>query len=76
MLLQERLLMKFFLTYDQKGNLVRNESFLLEYFTTYTYTNNGSLESWKIFTTGLPLVMGEYTYEKNRKKPISVTQWG
>jgi hypothetical protein len=59
-----------FLTYDQKGNLARNESFNQGYFVTYTYTNDGRLESWKYFYAGLPAIMGEYTYEQNIKNPF------
>jgi len=65
----EEVIDEVFLTYDQKGNLVRNESFLLEYYTTYTYTNDGKLQSWKIFEFGLPLILAEYTYGQNIKNP-------
>ena len=59
-----------FLTYNNQGNLIRNESFIQQYFTTYTYTNEGRLESWKYFYAGFPYAQGEYTYDENIKNPF------
>ena len=58
-----------FLTYDQKGNLVRNESIVFDFYVIHTYTNDGRLESWKYFLAGLPAIKAEYTYEQNIKNP-------
>ncbi len=60
-----------FLTYDQKGNLVRSESFILDYYTVNTYTTNGNLKSWQVVDHGLNFAKAEYTYEDNYKNPYS-----
>ena len=60
-----------FLTYDKKGNLIRNESFIFDQYTIYTYTSNQSLESWQVFVGGLPVAKAEYTYDDNYKNPFT-----
>lgn len=60
-----------FLTYDKKGNLIRNESFIFDQYTVYTYTSNQSLESWQVFVGGLPVAKAEYTYDDNYKNPFN-----
>jgi hypothetical protein len=60
-----------FLTYDKKGNLIRNESFIFDLYTTYTYTANRSLESWQVSVGGLPVAKAEYTYDDNYKNPFA-----
>jgi hypothetical protein len=59
-----------FNTYNKQGNMIRNESTNFGYYTTYTYTANGSLESWQVFVDGLPVSKAEYTYNDNYKNPF------
>jgi hypothetical protein len=58
-------------TYDQKGNLIRSESFIMEAAVVNTYSENGSLLSWQLFDFGLPTVKAEYTYDSNYKNPYN-----
>jgi uncharacterized protein YuzE len=60
-----------FLTYDKKGNIIRTESFIQDYYVDNTYTANGSLTSWQLFASGSPVVKGEYTYNSNYKNPYN-----
>jgi len=60
-----------FLTYDKKGNLIRNESKIFDQITTYTYTSNQSLESWQVDIGGLPVAKAEYKYNDNYKNPYT-----
>ena len=65
------LLDEVFLTYNNHGDLIRNESFLLDNYTTYTYTANGRLKTWQIFFGGPPVEMAEYSYNSPHKNPYT-----
>jgi hypothetical protein len=56
-------------TYNQKGEMIRNESISFDYYVTYTYTNEGNLKSWFYFFGGLPSQKAEYTYRSEFKNP-------
>jgi hypothetical protein len=56
-------------TYNQKGELIRNEATNFDYYTIYTYTRQGYLESWFYFSGGSPIVKAEYTYNNEFKNP-------
>jgi hypothetical protein len=57
-------------SYNRRGEMTRGESFLLSYYTVYTYTYKGSLESWQIFSDGLPQSKAEYKYTTPYKNPF------
>ena len=56
-------------TYNQKGEMIRNESINFDYYVTNTYTNEGNLKSYFYFSGGLPNQKGEYTYRSEFKNP-------
>jgi hypothetical protein len=57
-------------TYDSRGNLVRSESDVQDYYCINTYSSDGALISWKFFSGGMPQQMGEYAYYDNYKNPF------
>ncbi|MEJ7737200.1 MAG: hypothetical protein WKF97_07225 [Chitinophagaceae bacterium] len=57
-------------TYDSKGDLVRSESDVLDYYCINTYSSDRALISWKFFGGGMPLQMGEYSYYDDFKNPF------
>jgi hypothetical protein len=59
------------LSYNKKGDLIRNESIAQHYYTLYTWYPDGSLQSWVFYYGGTPLQKGEYKYENNFKNPLS-----
>jgi hypothetical protein len=57
--------------YNQKGQMIRNESLNYDYVCQYTYNQTGEVKSWYITMSGLPNTLAEYTYNKAVKNPIS-----
>jgi hypothetical protein len=58
------------ITYNQKGEMIRNESTAFDYYVTYTYTIQGDLKSWFFFVGGLPAQKAEYTFLSEFKNPL------
>ncbi len=56
--------------YNQKGQMIYNESINFGYSVTYTYYENGNLKSWFYFEGGLPNSKAEYTYRNKFKNPL------
>lgn len=57
--------------FNQRGQMIYNESVNFDYYVTYTYYQNGSLKSWFIYVGGLPNTKAEYTYDNDYKNPIN-----
>ncbi len=55
--------------YNQKGEMIRNQSIAYDNYVLYTYTKQGYLESWFYHEGGLPLTKAEYTYHDPNKNP-------
>lgn len=58
-----------FYTYNSKGQMVRGESFLLDYYTINTWTPEGNTLSWKFFIGGSPYWAAFLTYNRPCKNP-------
>ena len=58
-----------FYTYDRKGNMVRQESFMNDYYTIATFTSQGNTATWKFFYGGEPYYEGYLTYNRPFKNP-------
>ena len=58
-------------TYNEKGQLIKNQSLNGNYYTLNTYTPMGDLESWLLFFGGQPIQKGVYTYNKEIKNPLN-----
>ncbi|MEO7445016.1 MAG: hypothetical protein ABIT96_11000 [Ferruginibacter sp.] len=59
------------LTYNQKGQMIKNESLYYNYYTTYTYlAANGELDSWLFYIGGMPVQRGEYIPSLRYKNPF------
>ena len=59
------------ITYNQKGQMIKNESLYYDYYTTYTYmANNGELDSWLFFIGGVPFQKGDYIPSQRYKNPF------
>jgi hypothetical protein len=63
-------------TYNKKGQLIKNESLNYDYYTINTYTSEGNLKSWFVYSGGLPNSKGEYTFEENVKEPYRYARPG
>ncbi len=57
-------------TYNNKGQLIKNESLNYDYYTLNTYTQHGDLKSWLFFVGGQAVQKGEYTFNKEIKNPL------
>ncbi len=59
------------ITYNQKGQMIKNESLPYDYYTTYTYlAANGELDSWLFFMSGVPVQRGDYIPSRRYKNPF------
>lgn len=56
-------------TYNQKGEMIRDESVAADYYVINSYTVNGDLASWTYYTGGMKFLKGEYTYVPGYKNP-------
>jgi hypothetical protein len=57
-------------TYNERGEMIRNESRNNNYYVTYTHTANGDLESWLFYDGGNLVVKAEYTYQTPYKNSM------
>jgi hypothetical protein len=58
-----------FYTYNRKGQMVRMESFMGDYYTISAYTPEGNVLSWEFFLGGLPYMSGYYKFIQHYKNP-------
>lgn len=58
-----------FYHYDVKGNLIKAQSFMGDYYATGKYSPDGSLTESKLFFSGVPVYAAIYTYDKPFKNP-------
>jgi hypothetical protein len=58
-----------FYTYNAKGQMVRMESFLNDYYTIMSYTPQGNNSSWDFFVGGYPYYSGVLKYIQPYKNP-------
>ncbi|MES2890906.1 MAG: hypothetical protein V4725_02815 [Bacteroidota bacterium] len=58
-----------FIQYTNQGSITSSESFIYGYRAEYTYTDNGSIESWLILDGGLPALRADYKYTGNFRNP-------
>lgn len=56
-------------TYNAKGQMVRMESFMLDYYTVMSYTPEGNNSSWDFFVGGFPYYSGVLKYNRPYKNP-------
>jgi len=58
-------------TYNQRGQMIKNESLFYDYYTTYTYlAANGELDSWLFYMGGNPIQKGDYIASRRYKNPF------
>ncbi|MFM9910185.1 MAG: hypothetical protein ACKVOW_12585 [Chitinophagaceae bacterium] len=57
--------------FNQKGQMIYNESISFGYSVTYTYYENGNLKSWFYYEGGLPNSKAEYTYRNKFNNPFN-----
>ena len=58
-----------FYTYNAKGQMVKMESFLNDYYTIMSYTPQGNNSSWDFFLGGYPYYSGVLKYNQPYKNP-------
>lgn len=63
-------------TYNEKGQLIKNQSVAFDYYVVNTYTAQGYLESWFFYLGGIPASKGVYTYNDNIKDPLELARPG
>jgi len=57
-------------TFNNRGQMIKNESLNYFYKVYYTYFHDGETKSWKYFEDDVPVQLAEYTYYKDYKNPI------
>ncbi|HUR65558.1 MAG TPA: hypothetical protein VMZ03_04340 [Chitinophagaceae bacterium] len=57
-------------TYNAKGQMIKNESAAYNYHTLYSYEANGGLKRWELYSGGMMVVSGDYTYHQHYKNPF------
>ena len=56
-------------TFNAKGEIVKSQSFIQDYYTVYEYTPDGNVSRWILYLGGAPLYKFEYTYGFHHKNP-------
>ena len=57
-------------TRNHKGKIIKSESKIGDYYTTYTYTPDGeNAKQWKYFVGGVAALQGDYTFFNPYKNP-------
>ena len=57
-------------TYNDRGQMLKNQSLNYDYYTEYTYAQDGELKSWFFVLGGLPNAKAEYESGGHYKNPL------